>query len=361
MTNLLAKLIFLFLGVYTGITVMYSGEHAGQDFDPVFITVLFITVTATALLQYFGSTAVTVVVIGIYGAAYFFVPAVIYFIPVLFLDLTSGLTNKKFYIVLIVPLLAAWQGSHIFFFIYTASALLTGYLLDRTKVFAAVYTSLQDSYTEQSLKLRSRNKELLDTQDKIANLAVLQERSRIAKDIHDNIGHILVRAILLTGALKATSKSPEIKEPVATLEIILKEAMNTIRSAVHGWKHESIDLYESVKKLRSSTNLEIVLQYDISDQIPTDVKLGFLMVIKEALTNSAKHSSASVIRITLQEHPALYQLLIKDNGNSKSNGKIGLGMGLSNIEERILGLGGTCRFEDKNGFKIFISIPKSKE
>ena len=135
--------------------------------------------------------------------------------------------------------------------------------------------------------------------------------------------------------------------------------MNTIRSAVHGWKDEAIDLYESVDKLRSSTNLEINLHYDISEQIPRDIKLSFLMVIKEALTNSAKHSKANTIHITLQEHPALYQLLIKDNGSSKWNGKTG--MGLSNIEERILALGGTCSFEERNGFRIFISIPKARE
>ena len=347
MTGLLAKLIFLAVGLY-----------AAQSFEPAVIAALLVAVTASTLLQYFGRVVVTAAAIGIYGAACFFMPIGIYFIPMLALELTS----KKFYPVLIIPLFAAWQTGHfIYVFINAALALLTGYLLNQTKVMATAYSSLQDSHTEQSLILRRKNKELLDTQSKTANLAALQERTRIAKDIHDNIGHVLARAILLTGALKATNNSPEIKGQVATLETTLKEAMNTIRSAVHGWKDEAVDLYESVEKLRSSTKLEIDLQYDISDQISTDIKLGFLMIIKEALTNSAKHSDATAIRIALQEHPALYQLLIKDNGSSKGSGRISLGMGLSNIEERIAELGGTCRFEDKNGFKIFISIPKAKE
>ena len=344
MINLLAKLIFLSMGLYTA-----------QSFEPAVIVALLTVVTASALLQYFGSAAATAAVTGIYGTACFFIPVGIYFMPVLALDLTS----KKFYPMLIISILAAWQSGHfIYAFISTALALFVGYLLNQIKVMATAYTSLQDSHTEQSLTLRRKNKELLDTQDKTANLATLQERTRIAKDIHDNIGHVLVRGILLTGALKATNKSPEIEGQITTLETMLKEAMNTIRSAVHGWKDEAVNLYESVEKLRSSTNLEIDLHYDISDRITTDIKLGFLMIIKEALTNSAKHSDANTIRITLQEHPALYQLLIKDNGSGKGAGKISFGMGLSNIEERVLELGGTCSFEDKNGFKIFVSIPK---
>jgi signal transduction histidine kinase len=96
----------------------------------------------------------------------------------------------------------------------------------------------------------------------------------------------------------------------------------------------------------------------MSDEIPADIKNCFLIVIKEALTNTAKHSDATSIRITLQEHPSLYQLLIKDNGNAKTSGKNSYGMGLSNIEERVLTLGGKCTFESQKGFRIFISIPK---
>jgi signal transduction histidine kinase len=228
------------------------------------------------------------------------------------------------------------------------------------QALAAAYNALQDSHTGQSLVLRQKNNKLLETQDKIAGLAALQERSRIARDIHDNIGHILVRGILLTGVLKATNKARELAEPIMTLEGTLKEAMDTIRSAVHGWKDDAVDLYESVEKLRSGTTLDVDLHYDVSDQIPTDVKLCFLMVIKEALTNTAKHSNADAIKITLQEHPSIYQLLLKDNGGGSEKNKAGHGMGLSNIRERVLALGGTCTFDGKNGFKIFISIPRPR-
>ena len=350
MVTLLTKLIFLLLGLYTA-----------QEAEPQIIIVLLIAVTISALIQYFKSEDAAAAGIGLYGIICFLLPAGVYFAPALVLDMS----RKKNYPILLIPTIAAWQGGYFIWFIITITlAIITGCLLKQLQTLAAAYTTLQDSHTEQSLILRKKNNELLESQNKVAGLATLQERTRIARDIHDNIGHILVRGILLTGVLKATIKAPEQTESVVTLERTLKEAMDTIRNAVHGWKEEAIDLYESVEKLRSDTTLDINLQYDISDQISPEIKLCFLMVIKEALTNSTKHSDATTIRITLQEHPSIYQLLIRDNGKNgrgRGNGNINHGMGLSNIEERILTLGGTCTLDNKDGFKIFISIPKAGE
>ena len=348
MIILLIKLVFLFIGLY-----------AAQRADPQIIIALLLAVTVSALIQYFKSAEeVTAVGVGLYGIACFFLPQGIYFVPMIIIDLLQ----QRYYPILLIPIIAAWQGGYFIWLAITmALALIIGYLLNQVKTLATAYTTLQDSHTEQSSLLRQKNSELLETQDKAANLATLQERTRIARDIHDNIGHILVRGILLTGVLKAANKEPEGAQSIATLESTLKEAMDTIRSAVHGWKDDAVDLYESVKKLRLGTALDVDLQYDVSNQIPTDVKLCFLMVIKEALTNAAKHSDATAIKITLQEHPSIYQLLIKDNGSGNKNSESSRGMGLSNIEERILTLGGTCTFERENGFRIFVSIPKEKE
>ena len=301
--------------------------------------------------------------IGVFAIICLFVSVGIYFFPMLVIDMSlSRLSCKKHYLVIAIPFIIvfiAWyKGDLIWIILAMALAFISGYLLKQIRTLTTAYTTLQDSHTEQSLVLRHKNNELLETQSKIAGMAALQERTRIARDIHDNIGHILVRGILLIGVLKTTNKAQELAESIVTIEIILKEAMDTIRKAVHDWKDEAIDLRATVEKLRSSTVLDVDLQYDVSEQTSAEIKLCFLMVIKEALTNATKHSNATAMGITLQEHPSLYQLLIKDNGYHKESGKIRHGMGLSNIEERISALGGTCTFERRKGFRIFISIPK---
>ena len=89
-----------------------------------------------------------------------------------------------------------------------------------------------------------------------------------------------------------------------------------------------------------------------------DVKLCFIGVIKEALSNTAKHSDGDSIKIIIREHPALYQLSIADNGSCPE--KIDeSGMGLANMRERAASLNGNINITSgSKGFCIFLSVPK---
>ena len=89
-----------------------------------------------------------------------------------------------------------------------------------------------------------------------------------------------------------------------------------------------------------------------------DVKLCFIGVIKEALSNTAKHSDGDSIKIIIREHPALYQLSITDNGSCPE--KIDEnGMGLANMRERAASLNGNINITSgSKGFRIFLSVPK---
>ena len=95
----------------------------------------------------------------------------------------------------------------------------------------------------------------------------------------------------------------------------------------------------------------------------------FLAILKEALTNVAKHSNATQVELHMLEHPAMYQLIIQDNGTVATQHKIfpgefeqaGTGMGLLNIYERVQSLNGQLRISGENGFRIFVSIPKGRE
>jgi len=133
--------------------------------------------------------------------------------------------------------------------------------------------------------------------------------------------------------------------------------MNSIRESVHDLKEDSIDLKIAIKQLFKETPHELTLQYDMATTVPNSIKYCFLTVTKEALTNITKHSNATSIQMTIQEHPALYQLLIHDNGSQPPD-TTHSGMGLVN-EERVQTLNGYCSFSYKNGFRIFISIPKT--
>ena len=235
------------------------------------------------------------------------------------------------------------------------------------------YIHLKDSSTELRLVMQKRQQELMEKQDYEIYLATLRERNRIAREIHDNVGHMLSRSILQMGALITIHKEEPLHGQLAGVGETLNQAMNSIRESVHDLHDESIDLRQSIAEAtrEMKEHYQLTVDYDMSPEIPRNVKYCFITAVKEAMSNIAKHSDADKISVILREHPAFYQLTVEDNGTVGRKGQSGLlweeevvrmdgkeEIGLSNMKERVQALGGTFRIHTENGFVIFISIPK---
>ena len=255
------------------------------------------------------------------------------------------------------------------------------------------FMKLRDDSTEKNLLLEEKNHMLVEKQNYEIYTATLKERNRIAREIHDNVGHLLSRSILITGAAKAVSSSEAVSPLLDSLDISLNQAMTSIRTSVHDLHDESVNLRESVEGLISEFQFcPVSLDYDMGLEIPRDVKYCFISIVKEALSNMARHSNATSAYVVMREHPALYQLCIEDNGkipgsscisqsfseNRTSDSFFGnprhlhntgwydfstqnRGMGLSNIHDRLAPLHGTVQITTDHGFRIFITIPKEQE
>ena len=218
---------------------------------------------------------------------------------------------------------------------------------------------VQDDGTERALVLKKRNQELLQKQDYETYAATLRERNRIAREIHDSVGHLLSRAILMTGALRAVNGEAAMEAPLESLESSLKEAMDSVRRSVHDLHDDSVDLQEAAGRLvRDFTFCRAELEYDMGPAVPGNIKYCLLAVQKEALANVIKHSDATEVRITMREHPAFYQMEIRDNGTLRASEEKPDGIGLIGMEERVRVLGGILKISREGGFRIFISIPK---
>ena len=235
------------------------------------------------------------------------------------------------------------------------------------------FHQIRDDSEEHALLLSEKNKALLEKQDYEIYAATLRERNRIAREIHDNVGHVLSRSILMTAACKTINKNDALDPLLGNLEESLNGAMNSIRSSVHDLHDDAIDLEDAIKGLvKDFTFCPVNLTYDMSRQIPREVKYSLISITKEGLSNVMRHSNADSVNILLREHPALYQLCIEDNGTpgngipdiqteadiNKEKSTSG-GMGLSNIQDRAKALGGTVQITQENGFRIFVTIPKS--
>lgn len=264
----------------------------------------------------------------------------------------------------LIPIFASLSGNHIVTGLMLAVLLALGvsikyrtYSLEKTM---SEYIDLRDTTKELSMHLSDKNKEFLEKQDYEIRVATLNERNRIARDIHDNVGHLLSSAILQTGALMAVCGDPEFKNKLETVKNTLSQGMDSIRSSVHELYDESIDLNtEIIKIIEKFKFCPAALEYNVDDEPGRKLKYAFLAVISEALSNVAKHSDANAVNIALNEHPAMFQLVIKDNGTKKC-ALDESGIGLTNIKNRITDLGGIININGENGFKIFITVPKER-
>ncbi len=215
---------------------------------------------------------------------------------------------------------------------------------------------IRDEGRERTIVLRQRNQALIEKQNADIHAATLAERNRIARDIHDNVGHMLTRSILQMGALKVINKNPALDEPIQNLQDTLNTAMTSVRTSVHDLHDDAIDLSGVIEEIITAVTTPVItLEYDMGSDIPREIKYAFIAIVKEAVQNMQKHSNAAKAQIRMRKHPGFFLLYIADNGTN-INLHTTNGIGLSNMKERIRNLGGTIRFDTENGFKISIMI-----
>jgi signal transduction histidine kinase len=134
--------------------------------------------------------------------------------------------------------------------------------------------------------------------------------------------------------------------------------MNSVRTSVHKVYEESIDLDVEIREIiKKFTFCEVNYDYNIYSNPDKKLKYAFISIVKEALSNVIRHSDATKVTIIFNEHPALYQLIIKDNGKAQRFEK---GLGLTNMTDRVNSFNGNININTGNGFEIFITIPKKQ-
>lgn len=244
-----------------------------------------------------------------------------------------------------------------------AFAIMLSYFTELLLGYQMKLHSMRDASMEHDMLMEQMNHQLIEKQNAQIYNATLKERNRIAREIHDNVGHMITRSILQVGAIGVINTDERLKAPIADLKSTLDTAMDSMRKSVHDLYDESVDLRQALAKLKPTDSaFAFSLEYDCEDDVQRDVKYAFIAIAKEAVNNAVKHSNGDEIRIIVREHPAFYQLEIMDNGTSaderRISGETGDGIGIKNIKERVAAIGGTMRIKADDGFMIFVTLMK---
>ncbi len=229
-----------------------------------------------------------------------------------------------------------------------------------------VNTLLREYKSQQQLAIA--REQLRQYALKAEDRARVHERNRIAREIHDSVGHVLTaQTIQLNNAIAFWQADPEkayqflteSKELVATALKEIRHSINTLRSdPLEGQNLEqaiALLFQEFSSRTRIFPDYTIALNHVLSEEI----KLTVYRIVQEALSNIAKHSEAESVKVNLQTFPEHLYLSVEDNGKGFNLEQNTTGFGLQGMQERVLALNGNIQISSNlnSGCTITITIP----
>ncbi|MGG1661200.1 sensor histidine kinase [Brevibacillus sp. NRS-1366] len=231
------------------------------------------------------------------------------------------------------------------------------------KINQSHLVELQKAHTE----LQEAHDQLQEATIHTLQVAVLEERTRIARDIHDALGHSLTSLIVQLHALKyMIQDGPEhAQEAVRNMLGVAKQSLEEIRSSVHTLAMDKTSLGLTplralLSQAEKHTGIKMeLISSDLDIPLSQELTITFYRILQEAVTNSLRHSDAKEIQVVIEQKEQSLLLSIRDDGSISSKTKIKPGFGLTGIAERIKQLNGTLNYfvREPHGFQLDIKIP----
>ena len=219
---------------------------------------------------------------------------------------------------------------------------------------------------ESNQKLGESNQKLAEAMEKLKEVTALEERQRIAKDIHDTAGHSITTVIMQTEAAKlALERDPAgAKRSIVAANLQAKHALEELRESVHllSGSRTQMTLKDMLLGIihESTDGTGIAVRCDIDDVSLCDAKCRFLCnTLKEGFSNGLRHGKATAFYFELKQGEKDVSFLLSDNGTGMDISALKEGFGLKGMHSRAASLGGTVWFETEidEGFEIHLRLP----
>ena len=213
----------------------------------------------------------------------------------------------------------------------------------------------------------SRN-ELLHAYDKLEEATLLEERNRIAKEIHDTAGHSLTTVIMQTEAarLAIDRDRDEAVRCISAANIQAKNCLEELRLSVHllSGKRENVTFKEYLENIleETSSGTYLTVRSRIDDVELTDEAERFIAnTLREGLANGIRHGGGTAFLFELEDRGSFVEFLLSDNGKGTDMKTFKEGFGLSGMRVKAESMGGMVHFssEEGEGFEIRLSLPAS--
>ena len=191
--------------------------------------------------------------------------------------------------------------------------------------------------------------------EEVERLAVIAERERIARDLHDLLGHTLSMITLKSELARKLTKADPMRaaSEMAEVETISRDTLNQVREAVRGYRANGMaGEIESAKRALQWASVEVEVHADVVD-LPPRHETALALALREGVTNIVRHSAASRARAELKCDRRRVTFTLTDDGC----GGGAEGSGLAGIRERVERLDGTFERTYNDGTTLTVCLP----
>jgi signal transduction histidine kinase len=199
--------------------------------------------------------------------------------------------------------------------------------------------------------------------------AALTERTRLARDMHDGLGHQLTSLIVQLQALEIMLPGDPVQAANAVPGMLeaARQAMAEVRLVVGAWREDESGLgLAALKGLvsQSAAHAHLALEFQQDDDLSdwsVEASVALYRILQEALTNIIRHAEATTAGIQVQERNQQVILTVSDNGRYTENTELAPGFGIKGIMERSQALGGSCTFAQNrpHGLRVQVRLPNA--
>ena len=246
-------------------------------------------------------------------------------------------------------------------------------------LFVVYMVVLIGQRTEENSAIRRLNGELEQANDRLSvmneqlkayaaeseRMAETRERNRLAREIHDTLGHALTGITAGADAcIQMLEISPEMaKKQMERIASTAREGMNEVRRSVRALRPDALErmqLTDAVAKLcaemQTTSQAEITLDLQTEDlRLSPDEEDAVYRIVQESITNAIRHGHATAVRVRIAAEERRLGITVTDNGCGCA--KIEPGFGLRHMRERLRLLNGTLKVKSEKGFELHAEIP----
>ena len=243
-------------------------------------------------------------------------------------------------------------------------------------LFISQQTSEKQEILQLNQKLAVTNEKLSEANEQLkiyaaesAHTAQVQERNRLAREIHDTLGHVLTGITAGADAcIQMMDDSPEMaRHQMQLIADTARNGMNDVRRSVKALRPDSLEnqslsgaLNKMCTSMAESSGASIKLEENLEGlALSQDEEDAVYRTVQEGITNSIRHGHATRVQVVCHVDSSILTVVVTDNGIGCKT--VTPGFGLQHMQERMAMLGGSFQYDSTDGFRIEVTIPLRKK